>query len=255
MKTIGITVLALITAATMAGAQPGNSVDTDKLSTVSPALKSYTEEDLFGRVWQEDALSERDRSLVTVAALIARTQSKDLPAYIRVALDSGVTPAEISETITHLAFYAGWQNAMSAADAAAEVFKERRISRRDLPAANPENMLPLNEEAEARRHGFVDSQYGDVSQGVVDNTAELVFRELWLRPDLAPRDRSLVTVAALISAGHVQQIGFHLNRAMDNGLTKEEASATLSHLAFYAGWPNIFSALPVAGEVFENRGE
>ena len=84
-------------------------------------------------------------------------------------------------------------------------------------------------------------------------TTDLLFKDLWLRPDLAPRDRSLVTVSALISAGQVAQIPFHLNRAMDNGLTKEQASEVLTHLAFYAGWPNVFSALPVAKSVFEGR--
>lgn len=62
-------------------------------------------------------------------------------------------------------------------------------------------------------------------------------------------------MSALVAAGHSGQIGFHLSKAMDNGLTKDEASALLHHLAFYAGWPNIFSAMPVAGEVFEARAQ
>ncbi|MFZ1895953.1 MAG: carboxymuconolactone decarboxylase family protein, partial [Rhodoplanes sp.] len=79
------------------------------------------------------------------------------------------------------------------------------------------------------------------------------FRDLWLRPDLAPRDRSLVTVSALIASGQVAQMPYHLNRAMDNGLTQAQAAAVITHLAFYVGWPNAFSALPVAKEVFEKR--
>ena len=90
---------------------------------------------------------------------------------------------------------------------------------------------------------------------MVDNTRELLFRDLWLRPALKPRDRSLVTVSALISAGQVEQVPVHLNRAMDNGLTRAEASEVLTHLAFYAGWPNVFSALPVARDVFKARAE
>lgn len=81
-----------------------------------------------------------------------------------------------------------------------------------------------------------------------------MIRDLWLRPALKPRDRSLVTVSALISTGKVEQISFHLNKAMDNGLTRAEASEVLTHLAFYAGWSNVFSALPVARDVFEARG-
>jgi 4-carboxymuconolactone decarboxylase len=80
-----------------------------------------------------------------------------------------------------------------------------------------------------------------------------LFHDLWRRPALAPRDRSLVTVSALIASGQVAQITFHLNRAMDNGLTKAQASEVLTHLLFYAGWPNVMSAVPVAKDVFEKR--
>jgi alkylhydroperoxidase/carboxymuconolactone decarboxylase family protein YurZ len=88
---------------------------------------------------------------------------------------------------------------------------------------------------------------------LVHYTGELLFRDLWLRPDLAPRDRSLVTVSALIASGQVAQIPFHLNKAMDNGLTQVQASEVLTHIAFYAGWPNVFSAVPVVKNVFESR--
>jgi 4-carboxymuconolactone decarboxylase len=62
-----------------------------------------------------------------------------------------------------------------------------------------------------------------------------------------------VTVSALIASGQVAQIPYHLNRAMDNGLTQAQAAEVLTQLAFYAGWPNVSSALPVAKEVFEKR--
>jgi 4-carboxymuconolactone decarboxylase len=91
------------------------------------------------------------------------------------------------------------------------------------------------------------------SAGVVQYTTDVLFRDLWLRPDLAPRDRSLVTVSALIASGQVAQIPYHLNRAMDSGLTQAQAAEVLTHLAFYVGWPNVFSALPVAKDVFEKR--
>jgi 4-carboxymuconolactone decarboxylase len=94
-----------------------------------------------------------------------------------------------------------------------------------------------------------------VAPGVVQYTTDVLFRDLWLRPGLAPRDRSLVTVSALIASGQVAQMPYHLNRAMDNGLTQAQASETLTHLAFYVGWPNVFSALPVAKEVFEKRSK
>jgi 4-carboxymuconolactone decarboxylase len=82
---------------------------------------------------------------------------------------------------------------------------------------------------------------------------EILLGKLWRRPGLAPRDRSLVTVSALIAAGHIAQLPYHLNRAMDNGLTRAQAAAAVTHLAFYAGWPNAFSAVPAVKGVFEGR--
>ena len=92
-----------------------------------------------------------------------------------------------------------------------------------------------------------------MAPGVVKYTTDILLRDLWLRPDLAPRDRSLVTVSALIATGQVAQLGGHLNRAMDNGLTQGQAAEVLTHLAFYGGWPNLFSAMPIAKDVFEKR--
>jgi len=70
---------------------------------------------------------------------------------------------------------------------------------------------------------------------------------------LAPRERSLVTVSALVASGQVAQVTYHLNRAMDNALSEAEASEALTQLAFYAGWPNVFSAMPVFKDVFAKR--
>ena len=111
--------------------------------------------------------------------------------------------------------------------------------------------LPLDEAAEEQRATRVAQLFGDVAPGVVQYTTDVLFRDLWLRPGLASRDRSLVTVAALVAAGQVAQINYHLNRAMDSGLTREQAGEVITHLAFYAGWPNVFSALPVVKEVVE----
>ena len=219
---------------------------------VAPALEKYRQDRLFGELWRRPGLAPRDRSIVTIAALIARNQTSEMPYYLNLALDNGVKPREISEIITHLAFYAGWANAMSAVSVVKEVFAQRKIGGDQLPAASPK-LLPLDEAAEADRAARVGQQFGGVAPGVVQYTTDVLFRDLWLRPDLAPRDRSLVTVSALVASGQVAQIPYHLNRAMDNGLTQAQASEVFTQLAFYAGWPNVFSALPVAKDVFEKR--
>jgi 4-carboxymuconolactone decarboxylase len=224
----------------------------DDVRKVAPALEKYTQDRLLGELWKRPGLSARDRSIVTLAALIARNQTIEMPYYLDRALDGGVEPREISEIVTHLAFYCGWSNAMSAVVVAKDVFARRDIGADQLPPASPP-LLPLDEAAEAQRAERVGQQFGPTAPGVVQYTTEILFRDLWLRPDLAPRDRSLVTVSALIAAGQVAQIPYHLGRAMDNGLTQAQAAEVLTHLAFYVGWPNVFSALPVAKDVFGKR--
>jgi 4-carboxymuconolactone decarboxylase len=219
---------------------------------VSPALERYTNDTVRGDLWKRPDLSSRDRSIVTLAALLARNQTVELPYYLDLALDSGVKPGEVSEIITHLAFYCGWGNAMSAVAVAKDIFARRKIGADQLPPASP-RLLPLDKAAEEKRAAAVGQQFGSVAPGLVQYTTDLLFNDLWLRPDLAPRDRSLVTVSALIAAGQVAQMPFHLNKAMDNGLTREQAAEVITHLAFYVGWPNAMSALPVAKEVFEKR--
>lgn len=231
---------------------PRSAVTPEDVHIVSPALAKYTQDAISNDLWNRPALSPRDRSIVTMAALIARIQTIGMLHYFNLALDNGVTPGELSEVITHLAFYSGWSNAFSAVAIVKDIFIQRGIGEDRLADASP-TLLPIDEGAEAQRATTVEQNFGAVAPGVVQYTTDLLFRNLWLRPGLAPRDRSLITVSALIASGQVAQIPYHLNRAMDNGLTKEQASEVLTHLAFYAGWPNVFSALPVVKGVFESR--
>jgi 4-carboxymuconolactone decarboxylase len=224
----------------------------DDVRTVAPALDKYTQDAVLDTLWRRPDLSPRDRSIVTLSALIARNLTIGLSHHANLALDSGVKPSEISEIITHLAFYAGWGNAMSATAAVRDVFARRGIGADQLPAASPEP-LPIDEAAEAQRAARVAQDVGPVAPGLDQFTTDVLFRDLWLRPGLAPRDRSLVTVSALIAAGQVAQVPYHLNRAMDNGLTRAQAAEAVTHLAFYAGWPNAMSAVPVMKGVFEGR--
>jgi 4-carboxymuconolactone decarboxylase len=224
----------------------------EDIRAVAPALEKYAQDVVLGDLWKRPGLSPRDRGIVTISALIARNQRVELPYYLDLALQNGVKPAEVSEIITHLAFYTGWANAMGAIPIAKEVFKARNIGPDQLPPASG-SMLPLDEASEAQRATRVEQQFGKVTPGLVQYTTDVLFRDLWLRPELAPRDRSLVTVSALVATGQVAQITYHLNRALDNGLTQEQAGEVVAHLAFYAGWPNAFSAAPVFKDVLEKR--
>ena len=247
-----LALLASASAQAQQGRPAAGPITSEDVRMVALALERYGRERVLGEVWSRPGLEARDRSVVTLAALIARNHTAELPTYLGLALDHGVKPREISEIITHLAFYSGWGNAMSAVAAARDVFAQRGIGPDQLQAASGP-LLPLDEAAEARRASGVAAQFGTAFPGVVQYTTDVLFRDLWLRPDLAPRDRSLVTVSALLATGQVAQIPYHLNRAMDNGLTQDQASEVITHLTFYAGWPNVFSAMPVVKEVFEKR--
>jgi len=94
--------------------------------------------------------------------------------------------------------------------------------------------------------------FGDFAPGLVTFTDDVLFGQVWTRPELSPRDRSLVTVAALTTAGNTEQLTYHLGLARQNGVTETELIEAITHLAFYAGWPRAMSAMTVARQVFGN---
>jgi 4-carboxymuconolactone decarboxylase len=97
----------------------------------------------------------------------------------------------------------------------------------------------------------IKKTFGDFSPKLVQLTDDVLFGDVWERPELSKRDRSLVTVTALIAGGNTEQLPFHLKRAKENGVTEAEIIETITHLAFYSGWPKAMSAITVAKETFK----
>lgn len=91
---------------------------------------------------------------------------------------------------------------------------------------------------------------GDFAPKLVELTDRVLFDDIWERPDLSKRDRSLITVAALIALNRPDQLRFHLGKAIENGVKEQELIEVITHLAFYSGWPNAMSAIMVAKELF-----
>src|SRR3974390_1885454 len=149
--------VASLSVALLAGAQP--ALTREDVRMVSPALDRYTQGPLMGDLWKRRDLSPRDRSIVTVAVLIARNQTLEMPYYFNLALDNGVKPGELSEIVTHLAFYCGWGNAMYAVAVAKEVLRKRGVRSDQLPPASGE-LLPVDEAAEAQRAARVQQDFG-----------------------------------------------------------------------------------------------
>lgn len=90
---------------------------------------------------------------------------------------------------------------------------------------------------------------GDFAPKIVELTDQVLFGDIWERPELSKRDRSLITCAALVATGKTEQMNFHFPRALENGVTKDELVELITHLAFYSGWPSAMSALSKAREV------
>jgi len=92
---------------------------------------------------------------------------------------------------------------------------------------------------------------GDFAPKLVQLTDEVLFGDVWERPGLSKRDRSLITVAALVALYRTDQMAFHIGRALENGVTKDELTEAITHLAFYAGWPNAMTGMITAKDVVE----
>ncbi len=102
----------------------------------------------------------------------------------------------------------------------------------------------------SREPSGAEKMFGDFAPKLVQLTDEVLFGDVWERQELSKRDRSLITVAALIALNRPDQLRFHLGRAVENGVKKEELIEAITHLAFYSGWPNAVSAMTIAKEIF-----
>ncbi len=92
--------------------------------------------------------------------------------------------------------------------------------------------------------------FADIAPALADYSERVLFGDVWKRPQLSPRDRSLITVSALVALYRTNELPFHLKRALDNGVTREEIIEVITHLAFYSGWPTANTAVTIARQVF-----
>ncbi|MEW9570366.1 carboxymuconolactone decarboxylase family protein [Rhodanobacter sp. Si-c] len=97
--------------------------------------------------------------------------------------------------------------------------------------------------------------FGDIAPHLAEVTDKVLFGDVWEQAALSPRDRSLVTITSLVSLYRVNEMPFHFKKALENGVTREEIIGTITHLAFYAGWPPAMTALQIARKVFDEAGD
>lgn len=243
----GLTLALLVALTTTAGAQaqqaeprPSGPIQ----QRIAPGMAAYTDEVLFGQVWPGPGLSQRDRSLVVIAALIATDKPAQLRGHLGRALDNGITPVEASGVLTHLAFYTGWPSAVVSLAVFDEVYTTRDV---DTAALTP---------FAARPAPTGPSPVGDdvFAPGFARLTDAVIWDDLWRRTDLVPRDRLLVTISALAALGEADQIPVLIRQTSTAGLTRAEVGEALTHLAFYVGWPRVTGALEVLESMPEWSG-
>ena len=123
-----------------------------------------------------------------------------------------------------------------------------------LPEGRPYPVYNLGKESisVSKEPTKTDVPLSEFAPKLSELTRQVLFGDVWERPELAKRDRSLITVAALVALNRPEQLRFHLGKALENGLKKEELIEAITHLAFYSGWPTAMNAIKVAHEVFGN---
>jgi 4-carboxymuconolactone decarboxylase len=104
-----------------------------------------------------------------------------------------------------------------------------------------------------RQVGGGRKMFGDFAPKLAELTDDVLFADVWNRPELSPRDRSLITVSVLTAGGNTDQLSFHLGRALENGVTKDELIEAITHVTLYAGWPRGMAAMGVAKQLFTDN--
>ena len=183
----------------------------------------------------------------TSSVLIATGKTAQLAGHLGRALDNGVQPGEASGLLAHLAVYSGWPNAVSALDVYDQVYTARQVDTAALRAVGPRLPTPTSDPA---RPKAVAENVGAVAPKFAQLTHDVVFDDLWRRPDLSPRDRSLVTIVALTAIGDDDQLDEYVRRGIDNGLTRTDITEAVTHVAFYAGWSRATRALTAIAKSF-----
>lgn len=206
---------------------------------LAPGLAALTDDVLFGDVWRRPELSPRDRSLVTISILIATGKTAQLAGHLGRGLDNGIQPGEASGLLAHLAIYSGWPSAVSALDVYEQVYTARNVDTAALRTMGPRFGAPASDASRAKAAA---DQWGAVAPKFVELTNGVVFDDLWRRSDLSPRDRSLVTIAALAAMGDGDEQAY-VRRGLESGLSRAQIAEAMTHLGFYAGWGKATAAI------------
>ena len=230
------------------------------------ALGSFALHTGAGEIWSRPGLSRRDRSLVVISFLTALGRDLELRAHVSGGLNHGLTPEEIDEIMVQISAYAGMPYALAGASVASKVFGEREGGEERAKAPAPAEQ----KEAEKRRadglevlstllgqpdldaqgtEAAIIEQQGDMGDLVMD----YAFGDIWSRPQLSRRDRSLVVISVLTALSAAHELRIHLHGALNHGVTQSEIEEVMITMVLYGGFPRAIDGMLSARKVFASR--
>jgi 4-carboxymuconolactone decarboxylase len=232
------------------------------MAAVMGPIASFSIDHVLGDIWSRPGLARRDRSLVSVAALTCLGCQVELRTHLAGALHHGVEVEELEELMLQLCGYAGYPRALEGMRTAMALFSEREDVERPLPrpaAERKDDAQRQNDGAEVfqRIVGWAASPEV-VARTMEEQLGPLgrfgllhLMGEIWSRPQLGARDRSLITLVALISLGKVAELRVHVPAALRHGMTREEIDEVILQLALYLGYPAAVEARNLIREILE----
>ena len=216
-----------------------------------------------GEMWDRPGLNRRDRSLMIIAVLAAQARDEELELHTKVGLRHGLARNEIEEINLHIAAYAGFPAAMAASrrmDAALREAEGVEQIEGRAPADHLSDAERLARAADVRASmtgGRADPDPQADLEALRGHLGELgdwamkwAFGEIWSRPQLSRRDRSLVVIAILVALGQEAELIFHVRAGLNHELTRDEIREVMTHLCLYAGFPRAVQGMRTAMEVF-----
>jgi 4-carboxymuconolactone decarboxylase len=246
----------------------GGKVDTERAARAmyrrNGALGSFAVDYVMGDLWSRPQLAPRDRSLVVIAVLASMGSVEELAAHVEIGLNHGLSREEIDEVVLQVAAYAGYPMAMAATRVVDRTFcridgidrqparspaEAKDDDRRRADATDVLRTLTGGRaatEPEQARADIVE-RLGDVGALAFD----WAFGEVWARPQLARRDRSLVVVAILTWLSKDRELAFHIPAALNHGLTRDEVCEIMVQMCVYGGFPRAVEGMHAAHAAFE----
>ncbi|MDH4145737.1 MAG: carboxymuconolactone decarboxylase family protein [Acidimicrobiia bacterium] len=214
------------------------------------ALGSMAIDNVMGDLWSRPQLSRRDRSVVVISVLMAQSRDEELALHVRNGLNHGLAQVEIEELLLHLAAYVGFPAAMAASRvvdrALCDALGVERITGRQ-PAARKSDAERDRDAADVRRTLTAGRAAADPAEDLANMQSSLgdvgtlafrwAFGEIWSRPQLSRRDRSLCVIAILGALGQEAELAFHAPAGLNHGLERSEVEEVMVQLALYAGFP------------------